>query len=40
MKSRCHSYLFEELIKENRNPIKNTFETLPNIIKNKYWTIK
>jgi len=34
-RSRYHSHLFEGLFKESRNPAKNTFEIMQEVMKSK-----
>ncbi len=33
--SKYHSHLFEGLFKESRNPVKNTFEMMQEVMKSK-----
>ncbi len=34
-RSKYHSHLFEGLFKESRNPVKNTFEIMQEVMKTK-----
>jgi hypothetical protein len=34
-RSKYHSHLFEGLFKESRNPVKNTFEIMQEVMKSK-----